>query len=330
MRAFARIALVVVILSLAIPPAAGQAAEFTFRVGVMNVAGHPGDLGAKLFAKNIEKASNGRIKVEVFPGGVLGTENEMWEAMKVGTVDLATIAPGNMERFVPEMSIMSLPFLFKDFDHLFRVVRGPIGDKLVDAAFKKGDNLIIGWFGGSVRNLITRGKVVEKLEDLNGFKMRVWASPVVIETWKSLGTVPVQVAYAEAYTALQTGLVDGAENEWSTFTLAKWVEPSKVVVLTEHIFSLRPLVMGGKQFRSLPKDMQDLVRKVGRETAVEANKMEMEYEDNARKEVETKYKLKLAPINRAPLIERTAGVRETFAKKVGMEQVVAEIGTLAR
>src|SRR5574341_2414156 len=123
MRAFARIALVVVILSLAIPPAAGQAAEFTFRVGVMNVAGHPGDLGAKLFAKNIEKASNGRIKVEVFPGGVLGTENAMWEAMKVGTVDLATIAPGNMGRFVPEMSIMSLPFLFKDFDHLFQIGR---------------------------------------------------------------------------------------------------------------------------------------------------------------------------------------------------------------
>ena len=306
------------------------AQDVTLRAGIMVSKDYPFTKGAVYFADRVKERTNGRVKVDVYSDGVLGSEIEMFEQVKRGALDFVVTSPGNLAPFFKEMDLLDLPFLFKDHAHRDAVANGPVGKRYAENVELKGDVVVMGYFGGSVRNMICRSKAINSINDIQGVKMRVWQSSVVIDTWKALGTVPSVVAYAEVYNALQTGVVECAENESLTFTTAKWAEAGKAVALTQHSVTIRPFLMSAKSIAKLSKADQEVVRAVGAEAAAFEVKLEVEQDKMARELLVTKYGVKLTTPDRKPFIERSEAVRQAFAKSVGAEATLKEIYGLAK
>jgi TRAP-type C4-dicarboxylate transport system substrate-binding protein len=153
---------------------------------------------------------------------------------------------------------------------------------------------------------------------------------VVIDTWKAFGTVPSIIAYAEVYNALQTGVVECAENESLTFTTAKWAEAAKSVALTQHSITIRPFLMSSKNLAKLSKADQDIVREVGRQAAAFEVQLETVQDKEARELLVSKYGVKITTPDRKPFIERSEAIRQGFAKSVGAEATLKEIYDLAK
>ena len=302
----------------------------TLRAGIMVSKDYPFTKGAVFFADKVKERSQGRIKVDVYSDGVLGSEIEMFEQVRKGALDIVVTSPGNLSPFFKEMDLLDLPFLFKDHAHRDAVASGPVGKRYGEELEKKGDVVVLGYFGGSVRNMICRSKLINSIEDIQGVKMRVWQSSVVIDTWKTLGTVPAVIAYAEVYNALQTGVVECAENESLTFTTAKWAEAGKSVALTQHGITIRPFLMSAKNLANLSKADQELVRAVGSEAAAYEVKLEVEQDKVAQGLLSSKYGAKITTPERKPFIERSESVRQNFAKSVGAEATLKEIYGLAK
>jgi len=306
------------------------AQQQTLRAGIMVSKDYPFTKGAQFFADKMKERTQGRIKVDVYSDGVLGSEIEMFEQVRTGALDIVVTSPGNLAPFFKEMDLFDLPFLFKDHAHRDAVANGPVGKRYAENIEKKADSVVLGYFGGSVRNMICRSKPINSINDLQGLKMRVWQSTVVIDTWKGLGTVPSVIAYAEVYNALQTGVVECAENESLTFTTAKWAEAAKSVALTQHSITIRPFLMSAKNLAKLSKADQDLVREVGRQASAYEVELEVGQDKVARDLLVSKYGAKITTPDRKPFIERSESVRQAFAKSVGAEATLKEIYSLAK
>ena len=313
---------------LLVGPAVAQ--EVTLRAGIMVSKDYPFTKGAQYFADKVKERTNGRVKVDVYPDGVLGSEIELFEQVQKGALDIVVTSPGNLAPFFKEMDLLDLPVLFKDHAHRDAVANGPVGKRYAENVEKKGDVVVLGYFGGSVRNMICRSKVINSINDIQGIKMRVWQSSVVIDTWKALGTVPSVVAYAEVYNALQTGVVECAENESLTFTTAKWAEATKTAALTQHSITIRPFLLSAKSFAKLSKSDQEVVRAAGHEAAAYEVQLEVEQDKIARDLLASKYGIKITSPDVKPFIERSEAVRQAFAKSVGAESTLQEIYSLGK
>ncbi len=166
---------------------------------------------------------------------------------------------------------------------------------------------------------------VAALKDISGIKMRVQESQIVVDTWKALGTLPVTVSYSETYTALQTGVADAAENELSTFETMKWYEPCEFLMLTEHSIILRPIIISEARYDSLSEAHRAILAECGREAAALAVKYEREFEANAFKTLEG-FGIEIVPLNsKQEWIDATDPIRKDFAKRYGLEALMAEI-----
>jgi len=307
-----------------------KAGAIKLKCGIMVSKDYSQAKAAKYFAEEIAKETDGRVVIDVFSEGVLGSDPVMWEAINAGALDMAVVSPAYIGNFVPEYQLYDLPFLFKSRAHRDAVVDGPIGAQLDKLLEKKGNMVVLGQFGGTGRIMISRNKKIETIDDLKGLKMRVYASPVVVSTWKALGTLPVTVAYAEAYTALQTGVIDAAENETSTLITQRWYEPCKYISMTEHNINTRPFLIGAKQFAKLPPDIQAIFRKVGKDAAQYAVKVERE--DDARYIEQLKsFGLQILELkDKDKWIAATRDLRMNFVKKYNLEQTLKDIETTAQ
>jgi len=329
-RAFVGMGIVAVVCMTLAGTVLAQQPTVTLRAGIMVSKDYPFTKGAQYFADKVKERTNGRIKVDVYSDGVLGSEIEMFEQVRKGALDIVVTSPGNLAPFFKEMDLLDLPFLLRDHAHRDAVASGPVGKRYGEELEKKGDVVVLGYFGGSVRNMICRTKLINSIDDIQGVKMRVWQSSVVIDTWKALGTVPSVVAYAEVYNALQTGVVECAENESLTFTTAKWAEAAKTVALTQHSVTVRPFLMSAKNFAKLSRADQDVIRAVGEEAAAYEVRLEVEQDKVARDLLSSKYKIQITTPDRKPFIQRSESVRQNFAKSVGAEATLKEIYSLAK
>jgi tripartite ATP-independent transporter DctP family solute receptor len=312
------------------PVAAFGQQPVTMRAGVDVAKDYPFTKGVRYFADKVKERTQGRVRIDVYSDAVLGSVIEMVEQVQRGALDFVVATPGHLSPFFKEMDLLELPFLFKNHAHRDAVAKGAVGRQYAENVEKKANVIMLGYFGGSVRNVICLRKAVNSIDDLQGTKMRVWQSSVVIDTWKALGTVPTMITYAEVYNALQTGVVECAENESLTFVNAKWAEAGKFVALTQHSITIRPFLMSAKSFAKLPKADQEAMLAVGREAADYESKLEVEEDGMARDLLVSKYGVKITTPDRKPFIERTEAVRQNFAKSVGAEATLKEIYGLAK
>jgi len=194
---------------------------------------HPVHKAMIRMGEELDKNSKGKLKLEIYPNQQLGSERQCLELLQIGSLDMTKVSAAVMENFSPDMKVFGLPFIFKDREHTFNVLDGTIGKELLDGGQKywlKG----LGYYDAGSRSFYTKEKTVETPKDLEGLKIRVMESVTAMRMVTSLGGSPTPISSGELYTALQQGVVDGAENNPPTFYLSRHYEVCKYFSLDEH------------------------------------------------------------------------------------------------
>ncbi len=207
----------------------------------------------------IEEKSSGTLQVEIYPNQQLGTERECLELLQIGSLDMTKVSSGVMENFAPKMKIFGLPFLFRNRAHSFDVLDGPIGKMLLndgDKYWLKG----LGYYDAGSRSFYTKDKPIKSPDDLAGLKIRVMESVTAIKMVNALGGSPTPISWGELYTALQQGVVDGAENNPPSFYLSKHYEVCKFYSLDEHTTLPDVLIISTHTWDKLSEEQQNWVQ----------------------------------------------------------------------
>lgn len=237
-------------------PAAPAVAQTTMKINIsISQNSHQG-VAIDTFAREIEKRTNGRYKVQTFYSGSLGGERESVEAVQLGTQELTFTSTGPVPNFVPEVAILDIPFLFRDYGHARAVLDGPIGQDLLQKFPSKG-MVALAWGENGFRHMTNSKHAVNSPDDLKGLKMRTMENPIHIQAYKAFGIIPTPMAFPEVFTALQQGTVDGQENPLSVITSAKFEQVQKYLSLTGHVYSPALFLMNKAAFDKLaPADKQ--------------------------------------------------------------------------
>ncbi len=193
-------------------------------------------VGSTVFCEEMEKRTSGRYKCQQFPNSALGGEREMIEAVQLGTLDVVNTSTGPVGNFVPEVNIVDIPFLFRDYDHARKTLDGPIGDEL-RAKFPSKGLIALAWTENGFRHLTNSKHAVRTPDDVKGLKVRTMQNKVHIQAFQSIGVQPTPMAFPELFTALQQGTVDGQENPIPVILSAKFAQVQKYLTLTGHVYS---------------------------------------------------------------------------------------------
>ena len=229
------------------------------------------------FAREVEKRTNGRYKVQNFYAGALGAERESIEALQLGTLDLTMTSTGPVPNFVPDVAILDIPFLFRDYPHARAVLDSQIGQDMLKKFDAKGITALA-WGENGFRHMTNSKHPVNGPDDLKGLKMRTMENPVHIQAYKAFGIIPTPMAFTEVFTALQQGTVDGQENPVSVITAAKLDQVQKYMTLTGHVYSPALILMSKAQFDKLsPADKQAFVEAA--KEAVKANRARIDEDE---------------------------------------------------
>jgi len=224
--------------------------------------------------KKLEAATNGRLSIQMYPSMQLGGEKEMIEQAQVGALAIARISVGPMGPIVPELNVFSLPFMFRDDAHMEKVIDGPIGDELLKKLSESKANLIgLCWMNAGTRNVYNSKKPIQTVDDLKGLKIRMMGNPVFVDTMNSLGGNGVSMGFDQLISAMQTGVVDGAENNYPTYESGQHYRYAKYYSKTGHLMIPEILVFSKKIWDELSKDDQALILKVAKEAQQEERKL---------------------------------------------------------
>jgi len=215
---------------------------------------HYGD-AVHAFADEIKKLTNGRYEILGFHAGALGGEREGVESVQMGTQELTLTSTGPIPNFVPEVRILDVPFLFRDYNHARAVLDGPIGQNMLTHFDSKGMKALT-WCDGGFRHMTNNRRAVNQPADLKGLKMRSMENPVHIRAYKAFGIIPTPMAFTEVFTALQQGTVDGQENPLSTIWANNFDQVQKHMSLTGHVFSPCVILMNKQAFDKLTAEDQ--------------------------------------------------------------------------
>ena len=235
-------------LALALPLAAGAQTAMKISISIGQNS-HQG-VGIDVFAKEVERRTAGRYKIQGFYSGSLGGERESIEAVQLGTQELTLTSTGPVPNFVPEARILDIPFLFRDKAHARAVLDGPIGQDMLKAFEPKGFKALA-WAENGVRHMTNSKRPVNAPEDLKGLKMRTMENPVHVAAYKGFGIVTTPMAFPEVFTALQQGTVDGQENPLSVIMAAKFDQVQKHLSLTGHVYSPAIFLMNKASYDKL-------------------------------------------------------------------------------
>jgi len=239
--------------------------ERTFKFAFVNQKDHPQGMGAQRFAELVEKKSGGKMKVKLFPAGVLGGDAAIISSLQGGTVDFTMVVPGSLSVAIKEFTLFDLPFLFNDEKEADFVIDGPVGRKLLDKLPAKG---LIGltYFEHGFRNITNSRRTVATLEDLQGLKLRVMQIPVMIDMFAALGANPSPLPLPEVYTALEQKAVDGQENPYSLVEASKYYEIQKYGSDTRHTFNPIVVLFSKKTSDRLSEDERKILSEAAKET----------------------------------------------------------------
>jgi len=288
------------------------AQNIVMKAADVHPAGYPNVVAIENMGKKMEAATGGRIKFQMFPGSVLGGEKEMIEQTQVGAIQILRTSLGPIGPVVPDVNVFNMPFVFRNEAHMRAVIDGPIGQEMLDKISASPARLIaLGWMDGGSRSLYTK-KPVRKPEDLKGQKIRMMGNPLFVDTMNAMGGNGISMGYGEVFTAIQTGIVDGAENNPpSLFTANHFQAGAKYYTQTHHLIIPEIFVMSRITWDKLSKDDQALVKKFSREAQMEQRALWDKFvgESNAQlKAAGVEY----IAIDNKPFYDATAAVRSKY------------------
>lgn len=273
------------------------------------------------FAELAEKYSDGKIKINVAVGGVLGGERDVAEGIQIGTVDGAILG-GILQNFDPAMAILEFPFGFKNGDHVRAVMEGPVGEKIRSRLIQKTGIRVMHHVMRTSRELTTK-RPVNTLADLKGMKIRVPEMEAHLATWRALGANPTPLAFPEVYTALQLGTVDGQENPLGVIYSNKFYEVVDYLSLTEHLVGFMLIVISNDKFQSLDADAQQVLARA----SLEASRYNDELLKKINSDIEEKLfsTMTVSRPDTAPWREATKDVYKNFLKYEGFGDLYLSI-----
>ncbi|SNR96741.1 tripartite ATP-independent transporter solute receptor, DctP family [Anaerovirgula multivorans] len=219
------------------------------------------------FARLVEEKTEGRVKVEVYPGAVLGDEKATIEQAQFGAIDFVRTSISPLSEFNKELGILMLPYLYRDVDHMFNVLDGEIGDDFLES-LEENNLLGLTWFDGGARNFYNTKKEVKSVEDLKGMKIRVQESKLMMDLVTSLGAVPTPMAFGDVYSALQTGVIDGAENNWPSYFSTSHYEVAKYYTVDEHTRAPEVILVSKMTFDKLSAEDQEAIKEAAKEASL--------------------------------------------------------------
>ncbi|WP_372619194.1 TRAP transporter substrate-binding protein [Falsiroseomonas sp.] len=253
--------------ALAVPGVVRAQDARTLRIGSALDPQHPIIIGAGAMAARLEQLSGGRLKAAIFPSSQLGAQREMWQNVQAGVLDGVIDATASMVNFVGQFGVLDLPYLVPDSASAFRLLDGPVAETELVARGARAGFRVVNFWEVTFRNIYTR-RPVNSLADLAGLKIRVIPNPSFIALFRALGAAPTPMAFGEIYTALQQGVIDGAENDNVTYLSVRHAEVARNLAITNHMMLVNAFVMSERQFARLSAEQQGWVRQaslVGRE-----------------------------------------------------------------
>ncbi len=249
-------------------PAAETTAEVKathLKLGHPSADGGPYDVMSEEFARLIEEKTEGRYVIDIFPANALGSQEECFEAVTLGTIDLVVTSDDKCVNYVPEFGALGMPFLFDDVNDVNENMNGEMGKYLSDKLATKGA-IVISWFENGFRN-VTANKAVETPDDIKGVKIRVSSAATNMALFNKCGAVVTNVSFSELYTALQLGTCDAQENPFANIVDRKFYEVQKYLAVTKHVHTTEPLVMSKATWDKLSAEDQAIFAECGKEAS---------------------------------------------------------------
>ncbi|MCB4795690.1 TRAP transporter substrate-binding protein [Pseudomonas sp. NP21570] len=289
----------------------GLAHAMTLKIAEIHPAGYPTVVAQENMGKKIAEATDGELDYRMFAGGVLGSEKEVVEQVQLGAVQMTRVSLGTLGPVVPDVNVFNMPFVFRDHEHMRKVIDGEIGQEILDKITNSEFNMVgLAWMDGGVRNLYTK-EPVRSLEDLKGMKIRVIGNPMFIETFNALGASGIAMDTGEIFSALQSGVIDGAENNPPTMLEHNHFRNAKYYSLTGHLILPEPIVISKTTWNKLSAEQQDLVKKFAKEAQFEERKLWDE--KSAASEAKLKESgVEFIEIDKKPFFDATAPIREKY------------------
>jgi len=267
--------------ALASGPAVAQQ-KTVFKASDVHPAGYPTVVAVERLGKKLDAATNGRYSVQMYPSMQLGGEKEAIEQAQIGAIAFARVSVGALGPVVDDLNVFNLPYVFRNTTHMQHVIDGPIGQELLDKVTNSGKGLVgLCWMDAGARNFYNTKKPIKTLADLKGMKVRVMGNPMFVEMANSMGGNGVAMGYDQVFSALQTGVVDGAENNPPSFVFDNHYQVAKYYTIDEHLIVPEMLVFSKKAWDTMSKQDQALLMKFAREAQLEERQLWEVYEQQA-------------------------------------------------
>src|SRR5882672_10065787 len=257
--------------------------KMVFKASDVHADGYPTVVAIQNFGKKLSDATNGRLSVQMFAAMQLGGEKEAIEQAQVGAIQIARVSVGALGPVIDDLNVFNLPFLFRNTAHMQKVIDGPIGQELLDKVTgnRNAGLVALAWMDAGARSVYDTKKPIRSIADLKGLKVRVMGNPMFVDMMNALGGNGVAMGYDQVFSALQTGVVDGAENNPPSFVFDNHFQVAKFYTLTEHLIVPEILVFSRKTWDTLAKEDQELIRKFSREAQSEERVLWEAYEKEA-------------------------------------------------
>jgi tripartite ATP-independent transporter DctP family solute receptor len=294
------------------------------RSAEVHPADYPTTLAVQYMGKLAAERSGGKLTIRVYPSGVLGTEKDTIEQLRIGALDMMRINSAALNSVVPETLPLVMPFVFRSTDHMRKVLDGPIGDEILASMESQG---IIGlaFYDSGARSFYTAKKPVRNLADLKGMKIRVQQSDLFVAMVEALHANPTPMPYGEVYTALKTGIVDAAENNWPSYESSRHFEAAKFYTLSEHSLAPEVLAFSKKSWDTLSREDQAMLRKAAKESVPYMRKLWDEREVKSRKVVEAAGTQVITIANKQEFIDAMKPVYAKFANTPALQSLLKRI-----
>ena len=303
---------------------AATACEVTLRSSDTHPDGYPTVAAVNHMGDLLEERTDGRLCIEVFHSAQLGQEKDTIEQTQFGVIDMNRVSLGPFNNIIEETQIPSLPYIFRSVEHMHKVMDGPVGDQILEA-FSDHDLVGLAFFDGGSRSFYNSQKPINSIEDLAGLKFRVMQSDMFVDMVSALGANATPMPYGEVYSSIQTGVIDGAENNWPSYDSSGHFEVAQYYTLDQHLIVPEVLVMAKSSFDKLSAEDQEIVRQAARDSVPVMRELWAAREAESEARVRAAGVEIVTDIDKTPFIEAMVPVYEKYVTSPVLQQMVADI-----
>nr|WP_115336519.1 TRAP transporter substrate-binding protein [Pannonibacter phragmitetus] len=303
---------------------AATACETTLRSSDTHPDGYPTVEAVKAMGKLLEERTGGKLCIEVFHSAQLGQEKDTIEQTKFGVIDMNRVSMGPFNNLVEETKVVSLPYIFRSVDHMHKVMDGPIGEEIL-TAFEPHGYVGLAFYDGGSRSFYNAKKPIETIDDLKGMKVRVMQSDIFVDMMSALGANATPMPYGEVYSSIQTGVIDGAENNWPSYESSGHFEVAGYYTLDEHLIVPEVLVMSKASWDKLSAEDQATVRQAAKDSVPMMREMWQAREKASEEKVRAAGATVVTDIDKQPFIDAMKPVYEKHVTSEKLKDLVARI-----